>query len=266
MRTRTGIWYDIHGETGDPVLMLMGFGMRGLVWRPQIEDLKHHHTLATYDNRGLGKSPPPADDFSLVDMAEDAMSVVDDLGWDRFHVIAVSMGGMVAQELAIRYADRVKSLALIATQPGGPGAYIPPVRSFARLAVIALAGEKRRGITTRRLIHPEPMLRRLTPEQIEQRRQDAHGILGLSALRRRQLRAIRRHDTRDRLHLITAPTLVVQPALDRLCRPEHSYTLVEGIPKARLLRLPDAGHGAVFHAASELNPALLDHIGRNLDS
>lgn len=262
MRTASGIWHEVVG-TGDPVLMLMGFGMRGLVWRPQVEELKLHHAVATYDNRGLGQTPFPDGPFSLVDMAEDALEVADSLGWDRFHAVGVSMGGMIAQELAIRHPDRLKSLALLATQPGGPLAVVPPVRSLPRLMLIGVAPERFRGRLTHRILYPKGSLDHTTREQRLQRSDDADGVLGLAPIRRLQLAAIRKHDTRDRLKDIQAPTLVIQPALDRLCRPEHSYTLVQGIPRARLLRLPQAGHGLVFHAAPEVNKALLEHFARH---
>ena len=262
MRTESGIWYEVVGS-GDPVLMLMGFGMRGLVWRPQVEDLKLHHAVATYDNRGLGQTPFPEKPFTLVDMANDALEVADSLGWERFHAVGVSMGGMVAQELAIRHPGRLKSLSLLATQPGGPRAVVPPVRSFPRLLLIGVAPERFRGRLTHRILYPNGSLAHLTSEQRLQRADDADGVLGLAAIRRLQLAAIRKHDTRDRLQHIIAATLVIQPALDRLCRPEHSYTLVERIPRARLLRLPQAGHGLVFHAAPEVNRALLDHFARH---
>lgn len=262
MITPSGISLDVHGA-GDPVLMLMGFGMRGLVWRPQVADLQHHYLVATYDNRGLGGSAPPSGPFTLVDMARDALEVADTLGWERFHAIGVSMGGMVAQELAIRHPERLRSLSLIATQPGGPGAYLPPLRSVPRIVMIGLGGDRRRGKISQRIIHPPGSLDRFTPEQIQQRYDDAHGVLGKGPIRNLQLRAIRKHDTRDRLHQITAPTLVVQPALDRLCRPAHSDALANGIPNAKLYRMANAGHGCVFHAAPELNQALLEHLSEH---
>lgn len=260
MHTDSGIFYDTSGQ-GEPVLMLMGFGMRGLVWRPQIRDLEKHTQVAWYDNRGLGLSSPQRPGFTMADMASDALEVADALGWETFHVVGVSMGGMVAQELAIAVPERVRTLALVATQPGGPLAILPPARAIPRMLLVGLGGNERRGRFLQKQLHPPGTLDWTTEEERRQRFEDAHAYHPPGDVRRNQLKAIRRHDVRDRLHTITAPTLVVQPAKDRVIRPEHSYTLVEKIPRARLLRLPDAGHGLVFHAAPQLNQALLKHIG-----
>ena len=259
MHTASGIFYDTAGE-GDPVLLLMGFGMRGIVWRPQIDTLAKQHQVAWYDNRGLGLSSPQRPGFGMAQMAEDALEVADALGWERFHAVGVSMGGMVAQELAIRYPARVRTLALIATQPGGPLAFVPPASSIPRMIMVGVGGNKRRGRLLQKILHPPGALDWTTEDERRQRFEDAHAYHPPGDVRRNQLRAVRRHDTRDRLGQIAAPTLVVQPAQDKVCRPEHSYTLVDRIPRARLLRLPDAGHAIIFHAAPQLNQALLKHF------
>ena len=116
--TRPRIAYDVHGDSGSNVLMIMGLGMRGDVWAPQITALQQAHRVATFDHRGLGgseSSDTPL--WTMKDMARDAARVMDDLGWERAHLVGVSMGGMVAQEVVARRPDLVSRLVLCGTSP-----------------------------------------------------------------------------------------------------------------------------------------------------
>src|SRR5688572_9746921 len=89
------IHFETHGTVGPKVLLIMGLGMRGALWRPQIDELSRDHQLATYDHRGIGESGLPDRAFTMREMAFDALRVAGALGWERFHVAGVSMGGMV---------------------------------------------------------------------------------------------------------------------------------------------------------------------------
>ncbi|MCB9668944.1 MAG: alpha/beta fold hydrolase [Alphaproteobacteria bacterium] len=255
--TRPHIAWEARGD-GPPVLLVMGFGMRGVVWRPVVTRLAVDHRAVTFDNRGMGASDPADGPYSLADLARDTLRVADDAGLPAFHLVGVSMGGMIAQEVALAAPDRVRSLVLIATQPGGPRAWVPPLPTVPLLAAIGLGTRLNRRLFPR-LLHPPGSLDALTPADLEQRWTDAHATSPDPRQRRLQLRAIRGHDTRDRLGSIAAPTLVVKPLRDRMCHPSHSDTLVAGIPGARLLEL-DAGHGLILHAADALTEAIRDHV------
>ena len=119
--TAPRIAYTIHGTSGPPVLLVMGLGMRGVVWRPQVEVLERDHRLLTFDNRGIGESDDAPGPWRIPDMAEDALRVLDAARFSSAHVVGVSMGGMIAQELALRAPRRVRSLTLIVTPPPGAG-------------------------------------------------------------------------------------------------------------------------------------------------
>lgn len=240
--------------SGTEVLLIMGFSMTGAMWAPLLPALSARHRCATYDHRGTGASPDGAPD-TMAALAADALGVLDALGWARAHVVGVSMGGMVAQELALAAPERLRSLALLATHPGGPGAILPTPAGLAALLAPAPAPWK-----LARLLYPRPVRERLGAAEVARRTTEQLGLRVPPATRRAQLRAIRAHDTRARLGRITAPTLVVEPGADRLVRPTHSARLAAAIPGARRLVLPDAGHGLVHSHAGPLSEALLEHF------
>lgn len=255
-----GIFFETYGALGPKVLLVMGLGMRGALWRPQIDDLARDHRLATYDHRGIGKSGLPARPFTMREMAFDALRVAGALGWERFHLVGVSMGGMVAQEVAIRAAERIASLTLIATHPGGPSGMVPTALGLRAFASALLGPAAGRPAAFERLLYPDAWLATVDRAALAKR---AAAQLGDPAPRRTvlmQLGAVARFDSRSRLGDITAPTLVVRPDLDVLVRPAHSDALSRGIRGARLLAYADAGHGVAFQHAVPLSRAIREHV------
>lgn len=256
---RPRIAYDRVGSAGPRVLLIMGFGMRGDVWQPQLEDLGRDHRLAYFDNRGVGESEPGGRTCTIRDMAEDARRVMDAIGWDRAHVVGVSMGGMVAQELALAHPERVQSLALIATHPGGPLHWFPTLEGVRCFLRAQSRDPERRLEALQDLLHPREFTEQHAPGELAERmRRVGRRAPGRTLLA--QLSAVLRHDTRARLGEIRSPTLVVRPGKDILVRPHQSDLLVARIPGARMLRLDDAGHGAIFQCRHRINAALREHF------
>lgn len=258
------IAYDTTGGEGGPrLLMVMGFGMRGSVWLPQVQGLRNDHTLAWFDHRGIGESDLPPKAFRMVDLAGDALSVADALGWSDFHVVGVSLGGMVAQELALSAPHRVRSLTLIATHAGGPFGVIPTPRGAFHWVQAAFGPQARRVANLTKLLYPRSFLATVDPDDLRSRMQLQVGRRPPRRTALLQLLAVIRHNTRGRLPGLRTPTLVVKPEGDLLVRPFHSDFLHRSIPNARLLAIPDAGHGLTFHAAGAVNAAIREHVGAN---
>ena len=254
------IAYATHGESGPPVLLVMGLGMRGIVWRPQIEILSEDHRLATFDHRGVGDSDPPPGPFRMRDMAFDALRVAGALGWQRFHLVGISMGGMVAQEVALAAPERVASLALIATQPGGPTGMIPTPGGLRDFASAILGPRAGRLPAMERLLYPPEFLATVDRAELARRLGDQAAEPADRRVVLLQIAAVAGFDARHRLGEIVAPTLVVQPGRDALVRPGHAEVLARGIPGARLHTFHDAGHGVAFQHARPLSELLRAHI------
>ncbi len=239
----------------------MGYGMRGKVWKPQVDELRKHCQVLFFDNRGIGGSEDILSSISMQEMAKDSLRVLDEAGWaDEVHVVGVSMGGMIAQELALCAPARCASLTLIATHAGGPAKFLPPAKGIVRFVATQLAPANKRPQALAKLLYPRSFLKSCNREQLASRMKLQMGDAASKATMRRQLAAIRNHDTRARLPNLTLPTLIVKPEKDILVRPRHSDELHKRIVGSSLMQLPNAGHGLIFQSAKDLNRRLLEHF------
>jgi pimeloyl-ACP methyl ester carboxylesterase len=124
------IYYEIHGK-GEPLLLIMGYGGNSARWFSVLDDFSKEYRVVVFDNRGTGRSDKPNVPYTIKMMAGDAVGLLDAIGIDAAHVFGVSMGGMIAQEYALSYPDRLMSLILGCTSCGGAGA-IPPTPDAAK--------------------------------------------------------------------------------------------------------------------------------------
>ncbi len=243
------------------MLLIMGYGMRGNVWKPQIDELSKHCQVLFFDNRGIGESEAIGESISMLEMAKDALRILDQVMWNEdVHLVGVSMGGMVAQELALHAPDRLASLSLIATHAGGKTAVLPAPRGLMRAVSMSFFPARKRTDTLVKLLYPKSYLASCDKDKLYERMRLQTGMPAPKHTMQRQLAAIRAHDTRKRLANLRVPTLVVKPEKDILVRPSHSDVLHRRIPGASIMRLPDAGHGLIFQNAKELNKRLLEHF------
>ena len=222
-----------HDQAGDgaPLLVINGTGS-DLRNRPNALEwpIAKRHTVLAYDHRGLGQLTPRDPDHqpTMAEFAADALELVDHLGWERFAVLGISFGGMVAQELAISAPERISHLVLACTSSGGEGGASYPLHEL-YAGPAAERGERYLPIVDRRhATDPELLERARTamaarpmPETVP---------LGLT----RQLEARRHHDTWERLPSITCPTFVMYGRHDGIAPPENSGALARQIPDARL--------------------------------
>lgn len=238
------VYYEIHGA-GSRVLFISGTG-GDLRQKPNVFDspLVGSFEVLAYDQRGLGQTVGPDRAYTMIDYADDAAALLDALGWGRCHVMGVSFGGMVAQELAMRHAERVDRLVLACTSSGGAGGASYPLHELAALEprLRAIKGFETADTRFDAAWQAEHV------ERFEKLVQFSMGqaAVGAGEPRRaigaaRQLDARRHHDTYDRLPQLTMPVLVCAGARDGIAPVENSRAIAGQIPGARL-EVFDGGH------------------------
>ena len=220
------------------MLLIMGLGYPSVMWFRTRPSLAERYRTIAFDNRGVGRSDCPTGPYLISQMAADAAAVLDACECESAHVYGVSMGGMIAQEFALQYPGRVRSLILGCTAPGGPqtiGAE-PEVIKFLRqrafedpvAAVEASVPYIYDPSTPRALIDEDVALRKQWLPKPESYLAQLQGIFAWEAY--------------SRLDRIKVPTLVIHGESDRLVPFGNGELITERIPGARLVRLPHAGH------------------------
>jgi 3-oxoadipate enol-lactonase len=227
--------------SGPPVLLITGLGLSGGAWWRTVPVLARDLGVITFDNRGVGRSKAVLHAYTTEEMAEDARAVLDAAGVARAHVYGISLGGMVAQQLALRHPERVWSLVLGATHAGGPHV-VPPDRDVIAFLRHRLVMRHEDGAWGSVPFNYSDRARREHPERIaEDIAQRLSHPFPLQAYRA-QIWAAALHDCYDRLDRIKAPTLVVHGREDRMIPAENGRRVADRIPHARLLELDRIGH------------------------
>ena len=253
------LYYEMTGA-GPPLCLINGYRLSAHAWpRPFIESLADRCTVITFDNRGTGRSDKPAAGYDFASQADDVIALLDTLGFSRVHLLGYSMGGAIAQEIALRHAHRIARLILFATFCGGiwsePASYSvfrrllpvngqtpeeaarqawPVTYSPDYLAANAAAAE---GQMRRELEHPTPLF-----------------------VAQRQMEAILNFSRYWDLPSIGATTLVATGGHDVLVKPRNSAILASRIPDARLEVLADLGHRAIWEAPEETAEFIGDFV------
>ena len=245
--TATRLHVEREGS-GEPLLWITGFAISSEIFTPVMSLYTGAFDCIRYDNRGAGRSPAPWRPTSIPELAGDAVRLLDALGLDSAHVYGLSMGGMIAQEMAIRFPDRVRGLVLGGTSHGGPRAVLPSPRIAAALTSRGAPAALRAELVGRALFTPEfrarePELVRSHLAHLGRHRTTGRGLLS-------HLTASAYHDTRARLGRISAPTLVLHGAQDELTPVANARLLAAAIPDAEL-RLVSAGHAYLLEQPEE---------------
>jgi pimeloyl-ACP methyl ester carboxylesterase len=234
--------HHVRRGAGEPLLLIQGMSGNHLHWgEPFLELLEHDFDVVAFDHRGVGKSPRTEAAFSIRDLADDAAGVLDDAGFETAHVVGISMGGMVAQELALNHPARLRSLTLGCTYCGGPGQRLTPPDVVALLTEAVLSGDRDRAIRTGFEINLSGAHRE-QPDAFERFRETAVQLPAPVAVTLLQAQAAAAHDTSARLHEIRVPTLVIHGDADRMLPVGNAAQIAALIPGARLEILPAAGH------------------------
>jgi pimeloyl-ACP methyl ester carboxylesterase len=227
---------------GEPLLLIMGLSGNSLHWgEPFLSLLEREFEVIAFDNRGMGRSGPVQEDFTIADMADDTSGLIAALGLEAAHVMGISMGGMVAQELALRRPERVRGLVLGASYPGGEGSRLTEETVARSLAEPLLTGDREGAI--RAGWKANVSARYAADEEAFSRfREIALKHPASLPVIMRQIQAVGVHDASRRLGAIPAPTLVIHGTEDRMLDVANGRLLAQAIPGARLAVLEGVGH------------------------
>ncbi len=234
------LYYERRGS-GPKLLYCNGSGATLDSVHPLLHIMSARFDLLAFDYRGMGSSAPVSEAYTMADLAADVAGLLDVVGWQRTALAGLSFGGMVAQECAVSFPERIERLALLATSPGGAYASYP-------LDELAAMPGDRRAVRAQELSD-----RRWTPEWLASHPGDAalaSGIAGghdsaetdnQARGRLLQLQARKGHDVLDRLHRVSCPTFVGSGSYDDIAPPANGRAIVERIPGATL-HVYDGGH------------------------
>ena len=231
------IYWDEQGS-GPPVLLIMGLSFTHDMWFRVLPALSQHYRTIYFDNRGMGRSDVPRGPYRMEVMAQDAASVLDAAGLAAAHVIGASMGGMIAQELALRHPKRVMSLMLGCTSYGGLLARWPSFSHAPRNMPLNEDAQMSREFALIPMLYSPSTSLDLIAEDMRVRascRWSYRGFWG-------QFGGILMWHSYRRLPRIKAPTLVVHGEDDKLVPPANGRAVANRIPGARFELLPKAGH------------------------
>jgi pimeloyl-ACP methyl ester carboxylesterase len=249
------LWVEQEGE-GDDVLFISGLADEGACWVDQVAGLRDRFRLTTFDNRGVGRSATPPGPFRITDFAADSAALMDALELERPHVVGSSMGGAIAQELALGHPDRVRSLVLNGTWCRGDRFLHEIFRNWMWSA--EKADSIRDFLITVNLWCFSPRIWNdgTMDEWIAAAEASPHAQSVDAFCRSAQ--ALIEHDTADRIGAISAPTLVTVGELD-LCLPARfSQAIADRIPNARLVVIPAVGHQPFQEVPQDYNRLLSD--------
>jgi len=263
------IYFEVHGDNGSPLLMIHGLGCSIADWPPElIRLLSTQHAVVIFDNRGTGQSDKPTIPFTMTDLASDAMGVLDTLQIDRSHVFGCSLGGMIAQHVALNYPTRVQSLILACTSSvWGHPKFVAPAEEVVAQLVKPSSGDRAQDIREGwQILH--------TPAFIESHRdwleQELQKLLALKYpetpdyTRQLQIGAVLSgHNTYDKLSQVNCAALVQIGTEDILIPPENSRIIATLIPNAQLIEYLGYGHGFLGPCEEQAAQDILDFVAAN---
>jgi 3-oxoadipate enol-lactonase len=251
------LYYETHGE-GDPLVLVMGLGADSSSWELQVPELSRHYRTVVFDNRDVGRSSYVGEPYGIREMAQDTIGLADALELERFHLLGLSMGGAIAQEVALAIPERVMTLTLCVTYACATAW----TRERSRLEAASMAQKSDEQLVDEQLLgsfsnasysRPGyiPYLRKLILSY--EHRQRREGYL-------RQLEATVRHDATDRLPGLAMPVHVIGAEEDLRVPVWRSRELADLIPGARLSVISGAAHAVNVERPDDLNALVLGFL------
>ncbi|NVM31204.1 MAG: alpha/beta hydrolase [Candidatus Helarchaeota archaeon] len=257
------MYYEIHGE-GFPIVMIMGGGVPHDLWDEKlIEELSKRYKTILFDNRGIGQTDKPDIKYSIKMFADDTVGLMDALKINRAHVFGISMGGNIAQEIALNYPDRVAKLVLCASSAGFKFLSKLFLRIFGKIIFFVLKRKMKTAESTYELFKP-----RLYTEEFIKENPDHIEELKPKLLKhtpsfedyKRQYDAVFTIKQRDRLKNISTPTLILHGKKDAIASYKYGLELAELIPYSKLALFEKSSHSLFVEEPEKVIPILLEFL------
>lgn len=254
------LYCEIYGA-GEPLILIMGLGGDLASWNLQVRALQAFYRVIVFDNRDVGRSSKVGGAYEIADMARDTAALMDELGIEQAHVLGASMGGAIAQELAISFPDKVRMLILACTAAQFARFHVSLIQPWAWLV------QHDRDLE----ILPIHMVTLCMTGQFQENAEAVEKMISLIRNHpfsqppdafQRQATALSRFDATARLRTVESPTLVLVGDQDILTPPWLAGELAAAIPKARLQILNGGGHGFMWEIPDQFNQAVVDFLSR----
>jgi 3-oxoadipate enol-lactonase len=259
------LFYTIQGDSANELLLLIaGFNSDSSTWAAMMPSLVKQYQVLRFDNRGVGQSSAPDSPYSIKQMAADAAALLDYLSISKVHIAGHSMGGQIAQELALAYPEKIQSLILLSSLAKTDEKFYSLIELFGELT------QKLEGMLYQKVLLPWLFTDAFysTPGAMEQLIQmiENQPFPPTPSGLYHQCRAILASDTSDRLKDIHCPTLVVVGNQDIMTPIKFSEQLTQGIPNAELVILERGGHAFVLESADAVVKVMLDFLAKHRQS
>jgi pimeloyl-ACP methyl ester carboxylesterase len=237
----TELHYLRAGE-GEPLLLIQGMSATHLAWgRPFLDELERSFEVTVFDNRGMGLSGQAELPFTITDLAADTAGLLDALELESAHVVGISMGGMIAQELALAHPERIRTLTIGASYCGGTEATLMAPEDLQMLGAAFASGDRDQVFRAMWEINLSPGFRE-DDSRYAAFTEMAAALSSPQPVIMQQMRACAIHDTHERLGQIDLPTLIIHGDVDRLLGYSNGRQIASLMPGARLETLPGVGH------------------------
>lgn len=251
------LYYELKGD-GPPLAMIQGLGYSSKFWFNQVPELKQHFQLILFDNRDVGKSEMVGEQYEIEDMARDARELLRELGFNQVHLLGLSMGGYIAQQLAAGWPDVVDKLILVSTHAGGPE-YLEVTGDLWE-EILDVEGLTEREIyrkgykysVSEDFFGDEEVIEKLVDMRVEDAQPaDAY---------QRQFQAASGFDMTNRLDQIKSDTLIIAGDEDRVVPTQFAEKLESDIPNSKLAVMDNAAHLVHLERPDRLNSLITDYL------
>jgi len=275
------IYHEIYG-TGEPLVLIEGLGYSEWMWYKLIPKLSETYKVIVFDNRGVGNTDKPDSEYTIELMADDTAGLLRTLGITKAHVLGISLGGFIAQEVALRHPDLVRSLILVSTSTGSRNAmhkysqlwngylkmwgFLPGIVEANGKASMPSGIEPYYGMTKEEKIR-YGLMSAFTPEYFNDHPEEIDRIVEKRLENpqptyawKRQFIAGINFDSSAKVHEIEAPTLVIAGSKDKFVTPENSRELADRLPDSKFVTMEGTGHLLFIERSEELNNLVLSFL------